>query len=93
MRRSVPASHGRPAGREEVVLVLSRKVDEAIVLTCPDGTRIEVMVTDIRRADTGRAYAKLGITAPDAVLVRRDELPDLHVYTGDGHGTASETKG
>lgn len=75
------------------MLILSRKVNEAIVLACPDGTRIEVMVTDIRRADTGRAYAKLGITAPQAVVVRRDELPEFHVYTGDGHGTAAQTEG
>lgn len=73
------------------MLILSRKIDEAIVLTHPDGTQIEVMVTDIRRADTGRAYCKLGITAPAAVLVRRDELPELHVYTEDtGHGTATQ---
>lgn len=81
MHRNVPASHGRRTGGRHDVLILSRKVDEAIVLTCPDGTRIDVMVTDIRRADTGRPYAKLGITAPAAVLVRRDELPELQVYT------------
>lgn len=94
MWRSVPASHGRPAGREEVVLILSRKIDEAIVLTHPDGTQIEVMVTDIRRADTGRPYCKLGITAPQSVVVRRDELPEIHIYTeGKGHGTATEGDG
>jgi sRNA-binding carbon storage regulator CsrA len=63
------------------VLILSRKVDEGLVLTCPDGTRIDVMVTDIRKLASGRPVAKLGITAPAAVLVRRDELPELHVYT------------
>jgi sRNA-binding carbon storage regulator CsrA len=39
------------------------------------------MVTDIRKLASGRPVAKLGITAPAAVLVRRDELPELHVYT------------
>lgn len=63
------------------MLILSRKVDEALILDCPDGTQIEVMVTRIGRTDTGRAYCKLGITAPAAVLVRRDELPELAVYT------------
>lgn len=95
MRRNVPASQGRQAGREEVVLVLSRKVNEAIVLAdAKTGEQIaQVMVTDIRRADSGRPYCKLGITAPAAVLVRRDELPELHVYTEGGHGTSGETEG
>lgn len=93
MWRSVPASHGRPAGREEVVLILSRKVNEAIVLRHPDGTEVEVMVTEIRRADSGRPYCKLGITAPKAVAVRRNELPDIHVFTEGGHGPDRETEG
>lgn len=93
MWRTVPASQGRPAGREEVVLILSRNVNEAIVLRHPDGTEVEVMVTDIRRADSGRAYCKLGITAPQEVTVRRDELPDLHIYTEGGHGKASSAEG
>lgn len=63
------------------MLILSRKVDEGLVLTCPDGTRIDVMVTDIRKLASGRPVAKIGIGAPKTVLVRRDELPDLHVYT------------
>lgn len=89
MQRSVPASHGWPAGREERgVLILSRKIDEGLVLTCPDGTRIDVMVTDIRKLASGRPVAKLGITAPAAVLVRRDELPELHVYTEGGANDA-----
>lgn len=64
------------------MLVISRKAGEALVLTCPSGERIEVMVTDIRRVGTGRPYCKIGIEAPRAVLVRRDELPE--VYT-EGH--------
>lgn len=93
MCRTVPASHGRPAGREEVVLILSRKVNEAILLRHPDGTTVEVMVTDIRRADSGRPYCKLGITAPQEVTVRRDELPDLHVDTEGTHGTHCQAEG
>lgn len=81
MWRSVPASHGRQPGGEEIVLVLSRKINEAITLVHPDGTRIDVLVTDIRRAASGRPYCKLGISAPHAVAVRRSELPELHVYT------------
>ncbi len=34
-------------------------------------------VTDIRRIGTGRPYCKLGIEAPRAVLIRRDELPEV----------------
>lgn len=63
------------------MLILSRKVGEALVLTCPGGERIEVLVTDIRRVGTGRPYCKIGIEAPNAVHVRRDELPELAVYT------------
>lgn len=68
------------------MLVISRKAGEALVLTCPNGERIEVMVTDIRRVGTGRPYCKIGIEAPRAVLVRRDELPE--VYT-EGHADAA----
>ena len=59
------------------MLVISRKPGEALVLTCPSGERIEVLVTDIRRVGTGRPYVKLGIEAPRAVLIRRDELPEV----------------
>lgn len=68
------------------MLVLSRKTGEALVLTCPNGERIEVVVTDIRRAGTGRPYVKLGIEAPRAVLIRRDELPEVIT---EGHANAS----
>lgn len=81
MSWEVPASHGWRTGWRSHVLILTRKVDESIVLTCPDGTRIDVMVTDIRRADSGRPYCKLGITAPQAVIVRRDELKEFRVFT------------
>lgn len=95
MQRSVPASHGRPAGGEEVVLILSRKVNEAIVLTDAEtGEQIaEVMVTDIRRADSGRPYCKLGITAPQAVAVRRNELPDIRIFTEESDGTDRTAQG
>jgi len=59
------------------VLVISRKAGEGLVLTCPNGEQIEVVVTDIRRIGTGRPYCKLGIEAPRAVLIRRDELPEV----------------
>lgn len=68
------------------MLILSRKAGEGLVLTCPDGTRIDVVVTDIRKIGTARPVAKLGIAAPQAVAVRRDELPELHVYTDGGTG-------
>lgn len=76
------------------MLIISRKVDESIVLDCPDGSRIEVIVTDIRRAGGQRPYAKLGIAAPKAVVVRRNELlDDAHVFTegSDGDGATANT--
>lgn len=63
------------------MLILSRKAGEGLVFTCPDGTRIDVTVTEIRRMGTSRPVAKIGIGAPQSVLIRRDELSDLHVYT------------
>lgn len=68
------------------MLVISRKPGEALVLTCPSGERIEVLVTDIRRVGTGRPYCKIGIEAPRAVLVRRDELPEVIT---EGHANAA----
>ena len=68
------------------MLVISRKAGEGLVLICPSGERIEVMVTDIRRAGTGRPYCKIGIEAPRAVLVRRDELPEVIT---EGHANAA----
>jgi sRNA-binding carbon storage regulator CsrA len=43
-------------------------------------------VTDIRRIGTGRPYCKLGIEAPRAVLIRRDELPEVIT---EGHANAA----
>lgn len=63
------------------MLIISRKVDESFVLHLPDGSSIEVMVTDIRRAGTSRPYCRIGIAAPDAVVIRRSELGEIEVAT------------
>ena len=51
------------------MLVLSRKVDQSILIECPDGTVIDVMVT---RIEPGKV--RLGVTAPLEVSIVRREL-------------------
>lgn len=54
------------------MLLLSRKVDERIFITLPNGDEIVVTVTDIR---SGRGGAvKLGFEAPDHIKIHRSEL-------------------
>lgn len=50
------------------MLVLSRKADESIVLTCPDGTRITFLVCRIMGPQV-----KIGIDAPRSVVIERDD--------------------
>ena len=52
------------------MLVLSRKVDETLVFTTPEGRRIEVMLVEIR---TGK-YVRLGVKADRDVHIIRGEL-------------------
>ena len=51
------------------MLVLSRNEDEIIVLLHPDGTRIEVMVTQAKNNK-----AKIGIDAPAHIRIIRKEI-------------------
>lgn len=51
------------------MLVLSRKLTEAIIITLPDGRNVEIRVVDI---DYGKV--RLGITAPRDVPIMRQEL-------------------
>lgn len=51
------------------MLVLSRKEDDVIVLTHPDGTRIEVVLV---RAKNGSS--KIGIEAPPHIRIIRKEI-------------------
>ena len=53
------------------MLVLNRKRDETVVIRCPDGTEIVVMVVQIRGD-----HARLGFTAPPGVTIHRGEVQD-----------------
>lgn len=52
------------------MLVLTRKVGEAIVL----GDNIRITVTDIITGSNRNARVKIGITAPDEISVDREEV-------------------
>jgi carbon storage regulator CsrA len=51
------------------MLNMTRRAGERVIITCPDGTQIEVVVTECRN---GRA--KLGIEAPRDYIIDREEL-------------------
>jgi len=51
------------------MLILSRKVEEAIILELPNGDEIAVVITDI-----GETRTKVGIEAPSEVGIVREEL-------------------
>jgi carbon storage regulator CsrA len=59
------------------VLTLKRKVDEGITLYMPDGTTVEVYVSEIT---TKRVV--LSFVAPDAVQILRNELIE-RLYQND----------
>lgn len=50
-------------------LVLSRQRDEEVLIACPDGTVIEVMVVDIRGDKV-----RIGFTAPREFQIDRAEV-------------------
>jgi sRNA-binding carbon storage regulator CsrA len=49
--------------------VLKRGSGEKIILTLPDGSEIEIMVTD-----TGHGWARIGIAADEGVRIWREEI-------------------
>lgn len=51
------------------MLVLSRKVNETIIVTAPDGTRITLMLIEIRGDK-----ARIGLAAPREWSVHRGEI-------------------
>lgn len=51
------------------MLILSRKVNESIILYLPNGEQITFTLTDYKGDET-----KVGIDAPDDVLILRYEL-------------------
>ncbi len=66
------------------MLVLSRKAGESILLHLRDGRTVDVKVTDIIPSPRGNRV-KLGISAPDDVLILREEVPrkdEIRVFAG-----------
>lgn len=57
--------------QEVVMLVLSRKIGEKIVITQTDGKPITVMVVSIERGKV-----RLGVDAPREVTIYRSEIQD-----------------
>ena len=57
------------------MLILSRKVDESIVIFLPNGEQITFTLTDYKGDET-----KVGIQAPDDVLILREELMNNTSY-------------
>lgn len=55
------------------MLVLSRKAGESVLLHLRDGRTVNVKVTEIVTRRNSRV--KLGISAPDDVLILREEVP------------------
>ena len=53
------------------MLVLTRRSEESIVLTHPDGTRIEIVISQCKN---GRATIK--IAAPPTIRIIRKEIED-----------------
>lgn len=51
------------------MLVLSRKVNEKIVITTPDGTQISLMMVEVRGDQ-----ARIGIDAPMTYKIHREEV-------------------
>lgn len=65
------------------MLVLSRKVGESVLLHLRDGRTVDVKITEIRTSRLPRV--RLGISAPEDVLILRDEVPihGIHVVSED----------
>ena len=51
------------------MLVLTRKADEAIILTMPSGEQIDIIVTEV-----SRNQVRIGIDANKDVQVMREEM-------------------
>ena len=51
------------------MLVCSRKVNEKIIITAPDGTQIVLMLVEVRGDK-----ARIGIAAPTSYTIHREEV-------------------
>ena len=59
------------------MLVLSRKVNETVVITAPDGTNIVVMLVEVRGDK-----ARIGIAAPTSWTIHREEIQQKIAQNG-----------
>jgi carbon storage regulator CsrA len=57
------------------VLVLSRREGESILVHMRDGHKVDVRVNEIVHTEDGQPRVKLGISAPNDVLILRAEVP------------------
>lgn len=57
------------------MLVLSRKQGESILVHMRDGRKVDVCITEIVHPEDGQSRVKLGISAPNDVLILRAEVP------------------
>jgi sRNA-binding carbon storage regulator CsrA len=67
------------------VLLLDRDVGESFVMETTDGTIVVKIVNCERKRGGGRRY-RIGISAPDSVIITRAELldrPDLRAEGAD----------
>lgn len=53
------------------MLIIGRSLNERIIIKCPDGHEIVVVVTAIRKTKV-----RLGVDAPQTYHIRREELGD-----------------
>ena len=54
------------------MLIFGRRLDETVVITAPEGTRIVLRVIEIRAGHTVR----LGFDAPMDIVINRGEIQD-----------------
>lgn len=60
------------------MLILKRRRDERVILTTAEGTRIELLIIDVRDG-----AARLGFTAPADVVIHRSEIQE-RIDRGEG---------
>lgn len=63
------------------MLVLNRKRDERIIITTPEGRRIDLVIVDIRAGIKGDTYlphglVRLGFQADRDVTIHREEVAE-----------------
>ena len=55
------------------MLILGRSLNQSVIIQAPDGTRIRVMLTEVRDY-YGAKSVRLGFDAPDSYRILREEV-------------------